>query len=470
VEQTQLETILASESISAATLSPDQITRDVKRVAIFTEAFLPKVDGVSRTALLTIKYLESTGRDLIVFAPAPAPAQVSRTPIYGVPSLWLPFYPETRVPPPWPLVLARLRAFQPDMIHLFSPFSLGMIGMIAGSLFNVPVIANYQTDLPAYTRSYGFGLLCTAVIGLLRYLHNGCHLTLAPSRATVAELRAWGFRRVRLWERGVDSERFTPSRRSDEWRQRLLAGRDRQRLLVLYVGRMAKEKHLETLRDLAREPGVALTLVGGGEHLPEIRRALGDSDAHFTGYLVGDDLANAFAAADAFVFPGPEETFGQVVLEAMASGLPVIVTDRGGPQTLVTDGRNGYICPVDDAAAFAERVRRLRDDPVLRECMSREARQAAEDRPWLTIMQQLEVYYAEALRLERRRTRIRPHPVIRTRRWLQGACYVGAIAPLAFLILALSLAITAAIHRLPARKRWPRLQSFSARWKREPER
>lgn len=447
MEQTQLETILASESINAATVRPDQITSDVKRVAIFTEAFLPKVDGVSRTALLTIKYLESTGRDLIVFAPAPAPTRVSRTPICGVPSLWLPFYPETRVPPPWPLLLARLRAFQPDLIHLFSPFSLGMMGMMAGSLLNLPVVANYQTDLPAYTRSYGFGPFCPAVIGLLRYLHNGCHLTLAPSRSTLAELRAWDFRRARLWERGVDSERFTPARRSETWRQRLLAGRDSHRLLVLYVGRMAKEKHLETLRDLACEPGVALTLVGGGEYLPEIRHTFRESDAHFTGYLVGDDLANAFAAADVFVFPGPEETFGQVVLEAMASGLPVIVTDRGGPQTLVTDGRNGYICPVDDAVAFAERVRSLRDDPLLRQCMSREARRAAEDRPWLAIMQQLEGYYAETLRLDRRRTRIRPHPALRARRWLQGAAYVGVFAPLAFLILALSIAFTAALGK-----------------------
>src|SRR5262249_18360479 len=156
-----------------------------------------------------------------------------------VPSLWLPFYPETRVPPPWPLVLSRLHTFQPEMIHLFSPFSLGMMGMMAGNLFNVPVIANYQTDLPAYTRSYGFGPMVAAVIGLLRFLHDGCHLTLAPSRSTLAEVRSWGFRRVRLWERGVDSERFNPERRSEAWRRRLLAGRDNRRLIVLYVGRMA---------------------------------------------------------------------------------------------------------------------------------------------------------------------------------------------------------------------------------------
>src|SRR5438477_8609002 len=120
MQQALLDVVLNSESIDTSNAST--ITASVKRVALFTEAFLPKVDGVSRTALLTIKYLESTGRDVIVFAPAPAPAQISRTPIFQIPSLWLPFYTETRVAPPWPPLIARLRAFEPDIIQLFSPF------------------------------------------------------------------------------------------------------------------------------------------------------------------------------------------------------------------------------------------------------------------------------------------------------------------------------------------------------------
>jgi phosphatidylinositol alpha 1,6-mannosyltransferase len=397
-----LDKVLASESIDTAALSPAEITTAVKRVAIFTEAFLPKVDGVSRTALLTIRYLESTGRDLMVFAPAPTLSRISHTPVVGVPSLWLPFYSETRAAPPWLPLLPRLRAFKPDLIHLFSPFGLGAMGMLAGGWLHKPVIANYQTDVPAYALDYGYRFLWSTVVGALRFIHNGCHLTLAPSRATMAELKSWGFRRVRLWERGVDTARFNPARRSEVWRKRLLAGRDRDRLLALYVGRMAKEKHLETLHDIACEPDVALTLVGGGNYLPEMRRVMADTDTHFTGYLTGDDLADAFAAADVFVFPGPTETFGQVVLEAMASGLPVIVTNRGGPQTLVEDGISGYVCPVDDAAAFADRVRRLCSDPSLQQRMGQAARRSAEHRPWIGIMRQLEQYYAEAVNLHRR--------------------------------------------------------------------
>src|SRR6476620_511359 len=125
MRQDLLESVVNSESIDTSSLPIGEITPAVKGVAILTEAFLPKVDGVSRTALLTIKYLESTGREAIVFAPAPAPPQISRTPIYAVPSLWLPFYPETRVAPPWPFMLKTLKQFNPDMIHLFSPFALG---------------------------------------------------------------------------------------------------------------------------------------------------------------------------------------------------------------------------------------------------------------------------------------------------------------------------------------------------------
>ncbi len=402
--QAQLDAVLTSESVDLAAYLPSEITGSVRRVAIFTEAFLPKVDGVSRTALLTIKYLQSTGRELIVFAPAPAIPRIGPTPVYAIPSLWAPDVPETRIAPPWPFLLPRLRHFAPDLIHLFSPASLGAIGMLAGSWLHTPVIATYQTDLPGYTGSYGYGSLRGMFIDVLRYIHNGCHLTLAPSKSTLAELAGWGFRRLRLWERGVDSARFHPRRRSQAWRERLLAGRSQDRLLVLYVGRMAREKHLETLRLVTGDPDLALTLIGGGSYRDEVRRVLSRNggDPHFMGYLIGDDLADAYAAADVFVFPGPEETFGQVVLEAMASGLPIVVSDRGGPQTLVREGTTGYICPGHSAKAFAERVRKLRDNPELRRQMGKQARSDAESRPWLAVMRQLERHYAEAVRLHKR--------------------------------------------------------------------
>jgi phosphatidylinositol alpha 1,6-mannosyltransferase len=365
----------------------------VQRVAIFTEAFLPKIDGVSRTALITIRHLQHTQRDVLVFAPRPALAYVGQTPVQAVPSLYLPEYPETRVTLPLPSILRQVAAFKPDLIHLFSPFSLGAVGMVAGARLGVPVVANYQTDLPAYSQSHGVGGLHGTFVSALRFIHNGCTLTLAPSLATQQELRRWRFRRLRLWGRGVDSARFRPSRRSEAWRARLLAGRDPNCCLALYVGRMAKEKHLEMLVPLAQNRQIALALVGGGEHRAEVERLLlaNGGQAHFFGHLLGDDLADAYAAADLFVFPGWEE--------AIASGLPVVVSNRGGPSSFVRDGHTGFTCPPGDADFFAVRAAQLATDFALRQAMGKAAQAEAAQHTWPGVMAQLEQYYGEAAQL-----------------------------------------------------------------------
>lgn len=406
----RLQTILAAESnaLKGSHLPQDKTANTVRRVAIFTEAFLPKVDGVSRTALLTIRHLQQTGRQVIVFAPRPAPSHIAETPIHAVPSLWLPSYPETRVAPPSPFVLPSLRRFQPDLIHLFSPFSLGAIGMVAGGWLRVPIIANYQTDLPAYTKIYGADAFYSAFKGILRYLHNGCTLNLVPTAIVKHDLAASGFKRLRLWGRGVDTQRFNPMRRTAEWRERLLNGRDPNRLIVLYVGRFAREKRLETLRLIAQDRRFALTLIGGGHHEDEVRRTLceNEADPHFIGYQLGDDLANAYAAADVFAFCGIAETFGQVVLEAMSSGLPVLVPDRGGVAGLVADGVRGFICHADDAADFHAKAIHLAEDAALRLKMAHASRQYAEAQSWTQVMCQLEAYYSESVRLYQRYQRV----------------------------------------------------------------
>lgn len=399
-----LERLLSAERIEGAASQPGS---PIQRVAVFAEAFLPKIDGVSRSALLTVRYLRATGRAVIVFAPSPCVPSIDGVPVIAVPSLPMPYYPESRVAPVWPPALRPLRAFRPDLIHLFSPFGLGTLGMLAGSWLGAPVIANYQTDLPAYSTTYGFGALRGLIIEALAWLHNGCTLTLAPTEAAIGELRRWGFRRLRRWERGIDLSRFHPDRRTTEWGARLRNGRDPARAVALYVGRLAPDKHLTALLPLAADPGIALTIIGEGSHRGALEAAFAGTDAFFMGALVGEDLARAFAAADMFVFPGPEETFGQAVLEAMASGLPAIVTERGGPASLVRDGVSGFVVPVDDGAQFVDRARRLGVEPSARLAMGRAARAAAEGRPWLAIMNQLEHHYTEAAALYARRERLR---------------------------------------------------------------
>lgn len=381
----------------------------VKRVAIIAEAFLPKVDGVSKTAFLTLRYLQQTGREVLVFAPDTAPPHIGATEVVALPSLGMLYAPETRVALPSLTVASRLEAFQPDLIHMFSPALLSVSGMITGRLRHIPVIANYQTDLPGYTERYGLTVFTQPMRDWLRFIHNGCHLTLVPSKTTHTQLQDWGYRRLRYWGRGVNTRRFNPEHRSESWRARLLNGRDPNALLCIYVGRLANEKRVDLLLEVARTPGVALTIIGDGARREELEALFAGTGTHFTGYLFGDDLGKAFASADVFCFTGPNETFGQVVQEAMASGLPSVVINQGGVADLVLEGETGYTCP-DDPQAFAQAVIRLRDNPALREQMAFKSRQLAVQRPWEKIMAQLEDHYREAVRLNQRLLRMFPPP------------------------------------------------------------
>ena len=259
---------------------------------------------------------------------------------------------------------------------------------------DLPVIANYQSDLPGYATKYGVELFSMPLRDGLRVLHNNAHLTTVPSHATIRQLKSWGFERLRLWPRGVDTEGFNPARRSEEMRARLLAGRPDDSLLVLYVGRLATEKRLDLLEEVARLPGVALTIIGDGAERDELEEQFGEN-AHFLGYLFGDELAGAYASADVFAFTGTNETFGQVVTEAMASGLPALVVNAGGVVDHVLDGINGFICE-EDPEDFAAKVEYLRDNPEHRYRMSQGALEYATQRPWSRIMEQLEGYYEEA--------------------------------------------------------------------------
>ncbi len=383
---------------ASASLKPEQLA-PIRRVALFAEAFLPKLDGVSKTALFVLQHLQETGRDVIVFAPDNAPPFVGPSQVIRVPSFGVPVYPESRVATPSPMVMSIVRDFKPDLIHLFSPISVSIAGMLAGRTMRIPVVANYQTDLPGYASQYGMDFMEWPLRELLRLIHVNSHLTLAPSTATLRQLHEWGFPRLRLWGRGADCDMFNPAKRSEEWRKRLLAGRDPDRLLCLYVGRLAHEKHLECLHGVAKLPGVALTIVGDGALRREIEELYSDTDTVFTGYLIGEDLARAYASADIFAFPGTNETFGQVVLEALASGLPVVAAAAGGVTDMVIEGETGILCEPRNEEDFTRAVALLRDDPELRRRLAEGARRFAEGRPWSVIMAQLEDYYKEAIEI-----------------------------------------------------------------------
>ncbi|MFP4323261.1 MAG: glycosyltransferase, partial [Anaerolineales bacterium] len=273
-------------------------------------------------------------------------------------------------------------------------------GVLFGQNRRLPLVANYQTDFPGYTTRYGINVLANPIRDSLRAMHNRAHITLVPSHTIIRQLKSWGFRRLRLWTRGRDIKRFSPQKKSAEMRARMLNGRPEDSLLVLYVGRLAPEKRLDLLAKVAELPGVALTIVGDGAERENLEKEFG-SGVHFMGYLFGDDLAVAYASADLFAFTGTNETFGQVVTEAMASGLPALVPNAGGVVDLVLDGMNGYICQ-EDPDDFAAKVAKIRDNPAHRERMGRLAREFAESLTWEGLMEELEGYYWEAWRLNER--------------------------------------------------------------------
>jgi glycosyltransferase involved in cell wall biosynthesis len=372
-------------------------------VAIFAEAFLPKIDGVTKTATLVARHLQNTGREVMIFAPhnnGLTPHFLGKSQVIHVPSLQFPAVPETHVALPSPLVISHLDDFQPDLIHLFSPVMLSMVGVLFGKNRRIPVIANYQTDLPGYTARYGYNLLSNPVRDGLRAMHNRAHLTLVPSHTIIRQLKEWSFRRLRLWARGFDSHRFGPDKRSAEMRARLLGGRPDDSLVALYVGRLANEKRVDLLREVGKLPGVALAIVGDGAQREELERMF-EGSATFIGSLYGEDLAAAYASADLFAFTGTNETFGQVVMEAMGSGLPVLVPNAGGVVDLVLDWMNGFICQ-EDPEDFRNKVAYMRDHPEKRQRMAALALEYAHSRPWERLMEELEGHYWEAHRLNQR--------------------------------------------------------------------
>jgi glycosyltransferase involved in cell wall biosynthesis len=352
------------------------------RIAIFAETFLPKWDGVAHTLCRLLEHLRARGHEGLMFAPLGAPPAYADTPIVGLPCFPLPFYPELRLVRPGADLGARLAAFRPDVVHVANPAILGLLGLRKARELGAPVVASYHTDIPGYTQYYGVGWMIEPLWAYFRWLHNQADLNLAPSRFTREQLRARGFERLGIWARGVDAERFHPRHRDRAWRARL-GGGDGNGPLLLYVGRLATEKRVEWLRPLlAALPGARLAIVGAGPLRNELAEEFAGTPTTFLGYLTGHDLACAYAAADLFVFPSASETFGNVVLEAMASGLPVIAPDAGGQVDHVRDGRNGYLFSAGSRAHLVTQVLQVARNPGLRRRLAAGARAYAETRTW----------------------------------------------------------------------------------------
>ncbi|HEY5142582.1 MAG TPA: glycosyltransferase [Solirubrobacteraceae bacterium] len=310
----------------------------------------------------------------------------------------VPFYPGLQVGvPSLPGIVEALSEGRYDLIHVCSPGPAGIAANLIGHMTDLPVLGSYHTELAAYA-----GLrardprLEAGMRAALSAFYGRCDAVLSPSEASDAVLRELGIAPARIgrWDRGVDVERFRPELREPG----LLGPQDR--INVLYAGRLTREKGADLLtetflRARARDPRLHLCFAGGGPEEEALRERLGDH-ATFLGWLAGEDLARAYASADVFLFASRTDTFGQVLLEAQASGLAVIAVDEGGPRAIVRDGHTGLLCP-PDADALAAALLELGSRPLLRRRLAAGALTDVRERTWERSLERLADGYARAL-------------------------------------------------------------------------
>jgi glycosyltransferase involved in cell wall biosynthesis len=331
------------------------------RIAYVTETYPPELNGVSLTVERTVRFLRSRGHNVELIRPRqPGEAPLDASDELRTAGCPIPVYREMRfgVSRIAPLV-RRFRATAPELVHLATPGPLAWAALAAARALGIATTSEFRTNFHQYSRYYGLGALATPALGLLRRFHNLTEQTFVPTRATARELGAVGFHNLTTVGRGVDAKRFAPEHRSAELRRRWLA---ESAPVLLMVGRVAPEKNIElglrAFESVRRGcPGLRMVVVGDGPALGRMRAA--HPDVHFAGVRRGAALAAHYASADLFLFPSLTDTFGNVVLEALASGLPVVSFAVAAAAEHAEDGVSGRLVAAGDEAAFIAAVRSL---------------------------------------------------------------------------------------------------------------
>jgi glycosyltransferase involved in cell wall biosynthesis len=367
------------------------------RITLVTETFFPQVNGVSRTLGELARHLRACG-DLVQLVCPDYGTGFEQEGVLPVPSVVLPFYKELHLPrPPFGRVYRAVAAFRPEVIHIATEATLGWSLLRHALRSRTPVVSSFHTNFDQYSTHYGLGWSRSLIWRYLRWFHNSTRETYVPSNTTIGDLEKRGFERLRLWRRGVDSEVFRPDRPGRHDVRRGL-GWSPDDAVLTYVSRIAPEKNVDYLADAltivaARRPDVRILFVGDGPSRPALEARIGGI-AHFAGYRSRADLADHYAAGDVFVFASRTETLGNVVLEAMSSGLPVVALEAGGVSETVQSGSSGILVPPDEPAErFATAVLWLIEQSDERRRMAEAARAYALTQTWEAIMDSLRLRY-----------------------------------------------------------------------------
>jgi glycosyltransferase involved in cell wall biosynthesis/predicted metal-dependent phosphoesterase TrpH len=377
--------------------------RHEPRALVFTDTFT-EVNGVAGT-MRRLATAAADGRfagRVVVPAPeTPAPGTIALPPDWSLP---LPSYEAIDLRFPLPTdVLACVEQQRPEVVHVATPGPAGLCGLAVARLVGIPVVGSYHTELGPFALHLTRDALVADAIGLyVDWFYRQCATVLAPTRHVADALAARGYPEVGVWGRGVDAELFDPRRRSDELRRGLLE-RD-EGVLCLSVGRLSEEKRVGVLLDafalaLRSRPDLRLVVAGDGPARRELERTA-PAGTIFVGELLGIELAELYASADLFCFPSTTDTFGQVLLEAAASGLPVVAADAGGNSELVQQWHSGLLVPPEEPRELASALLLLADDPRLRRRLGANGRDAALARTWPAAVDQLGAVYQKLLGLE----------------------------------------------------------------------
>jgi len=382
------------------------------RIAIYTGTFQKDQDGATKTIYRLVDALLAAGNEVGIFGFSITPQERRGLYLFKLPSTPFPLYRDYRVAVVTPRVLRTLDEFAPDIIQVTVPDLVGVEFVRYAKRNRIPVVATYHTVFPDYFKYYYIGFLTPTGWRLATIFYGRMNAVYAPTEIAARELRRRGLRNIKIWSRGIDLDQYRPTLRQPRFRESLAGGR---RTVILYAGRLVAYKDIGILADVYRyfhsgsERPVRFIIAGSGPKEKSLKRRM--PEAVFTGYLHGDDLARVYANSDLLLFPSPTESFGNVVLEALASGVPAVVSDRGGCQEIIAQSGAGLVARSGDAPDFYRQCRRLIDDRNLFRRMRQRGLEFARGRTWDVIV----AWLVEELMSQAKQglARVPPHPIRR---------------------------------------------------------
>lgn len=367
------------------------------RIAFFTDTFYPQINGVSNTLFYLSRYLQAKNIEHMFFAPdyGFVSDECSNLPVTRFKGFSPIIYPECRIAfvSPEKMILL-LSDFSPDVVHIVSELGIGLSGLRAATSLGIPIVMSYHTSFDKYLHFYHLTHISHALWLYMKWFHSFALINLCPSHNTLEAMKQRGIKNLDIWSRGIDLNRFHPSHFSSELRMRFGA---QNKTVFLYVGRVSAEKGLDVLMQSIYSVNkihgdeVQFWITGNGPILKKLA-SLKIPNVIFTGEKRGTELSEIYASADAFVFPSGTETFGNVLLEAMASGLPVICTDTGGVTDFTVHNINALVCRNGDSDSLSQSITSLLD-PDLRSRIRRQALCTAKSRSWDAVFDNLMQHY-----------------------------------------------------------------------------